>query len=61
MNRKELLVISVGVFLTIVAWLIIDIYQIKRQPIKEKSIVPLNLTEFGQTNKYIDILQTKKP
>lgn len=31
MNQKELLFISVGVFLTIIAWIIIDVYHVKNR------------------------------
>jgi hypothetical protein len=33
MNKKEVLVISIGIFLTVAAWMIIDIYRAHQQPI----------------------------
>ncbi len=41
MNRKELFLLSIGVFLTVVAWLTADIYNAAtQQKIKSKTAIP---------------------
>ena len=46
MNRKEVLLLSIGVFLTVITWLIADIYHASTEDkIKSRIVVP-------QVNKY---------
>lgn len=40
MKRKELLVMSIGVFLTIVAWVIIEVYKIQNQDVQGNVSLP---------------------
>lgn len=47
MNQKELLIISITVFFTIIAWVIFDIHEVKKNiTIKENSqnLQPINFT-----------------
>lgn len=42
MNRKEFLLISVGIFLTVIAWLVADIYHAAAQEYTKDNVsVPL--------------------
>lgn len=61
MNKKELLFISIAVFLTIVAWLTIDIYQIKQSRNDEKAVKPLTLKSFPYAKQIIDSLKIRQP
>ncbi len=60
MNKKEILMISIGVFLTVIAWLIADVYHAATE---EKMKVKV---ELPKAKKYevdltiLDILQNKK-
>ena len=57
MNRKEFLLISVGVFLTVIAWLVADIYHATAQEYTKDSVsVPL----VSQTIINKDIINTLK-
>ncbi len=60
MNKKELLILSVGVFLTIIAWMIIDIYHIKTSVIVRSKIKSVRLSNYQIDKKIIDILKEKK-
>jgi len=60
MNKKELLLISIGIFLTIAAWLIIDIYQIKRKSIQEKNASAIILNNYENSRKVIEVLKNRQ-
>ncbi len=57
MNKKEILLLSIGVFLTVVAWLIADIYHASTED-KIKSKISLPQVYRYKINK--DILETLK-
>lgn len=57
MNKKEILLLSIGVFLTVVAWLIADIYHASTED-KIKSKV--NLPQIYQYKIDKDILEILK-
>ncbi len=60
MNRKEFLLISIGVFLTVVAWLIADVYHVSAGEYGKSG---LNLPLVSQTainKEVIDLLKQKK-
>ncbi len=60
MNKKELLALSICVFLTVVAWLIADIYHAAtEEKIKEKIALPV-LTRFEINIDVLKILKEKK-
>ena len=57
MNKKEILLLSMGVFLTVVAWLIADIYHASTEDkIKSK----INLPQVYQYKINKNILETLK-
>jgi hypothetical protein len=57
MNKKEILLLSIGVFLTVVAWLIADIYHASTED-KIKSKISLPQVNQYKINK--DLLETLK-
>ena len=61
MNKKDFLIISIGIFLTIIAWIVIDIYQIKTTIIKTESIKTVTLSDYEINKKIIDMVINKKP
>ncbi len=59
MNRKELLLLSIGIFLTVIAWLVADIYHATtREKIKTKVELP-SLSNYEIDPKILDILEKK--
>jgi len=57
MNKKEILLLSIGVFLTVIAWLIADIYHASTEDkIKSK----INLPQVYQYKVNKDILEKLK-
>ncbi|QQG44727.1 MAG: hypothetical protein HYW86_02315 [Candidatus Roizmanbacteria bacterium] len=61
MNQRELLIISIGVFLTIIAWMIIDIFQIRNQNTISQKIKTVEAVQFKIDDKVFKILNEKKP
>lgn len=60
MNKKELLLISIGVFLTVVAWLIADIYHAATQEkIKNKITFP-QIVKYQTDEDVLKMLLDKK-
>lgn len=60
MNKKELLLISVGIFLTVVAWLISDIYHAAfTEKIKTRVDLP-TLQRYDIDTTVLQTLQEKK-
>lgn len=61
MNRKEFLIISVGIFLTIIAWIIIDIYHIKSSKFNTASLKQVTLVDYEVNKKIINLVTEKNP
>jgi len=61
MNKKEFLIISIGIFLTILAWIIIDIYHIKSSKLKTDTIKHVTLTDYEINKKIINLVIEKNP
>jgi len=60
MNKKELLLISIGVFLTVVAWLIADIYHATtEEKIKNKITLP-QIVKYQTDENVLKMLLDKK-
>ncbi|MFH0979594.1 MAG: hypothetical protein V1803_01465 [Candidatus Roizmanbacteria bacterium] len=60
MNKKELLFLSIGIFLTVVAWLIADIYHAAtEEKIKTKIEIP-TLNNYKISKELLEILKNKK-
>lgn len=59
MRRKELLMLSVGIFLTVVAWLIADIFHAStEEKIKSRVELPTN-TSYRISSELLEILENK--
>ena len=61
MKNKEFLIISVGIFLTIIAWIVIDIYHIKTTVIRTESIKSVSIPNYEIDKTIIDAVMSKKP
>jgi len=59
MKKKEILLLSIGVFLTVIAWLIADIYHAATtEKIKVKTQIP-TLKKYEIKKETLDILKMK--
>lgn len=61
MNKKEFLFISIGIFLTIIAWIVVDIYHIKKKTSDRELTRPEAMQSYEINKKIIDIIMEKKP
>ncbi len=61
MNQKELFWISVTVFLTIVAWMLIDIYKIKTTTKVDNGLGSLQTVDFTLKPDVLKLLKEKTP
>ncbi len=61
MNRKELLIIAVGIFMTVIAWMIIDVYNIRKAPYNNLKMQPVVIPSYHIDTKTIEILKNKNP
>lgn len=61
MNRKELFFISVTIFLTIVAWVIIDAYRVDSEIKVEKEEISLISKKLNLDTSILKKLKEKKP
>jgi len=59
MKGKELLVLSIGVFLTIVAWMVIDAYHIQTKINEQIHIKPAQVPDYQMDRTIIDVLKEK--
>ncbi|MFA5136304.1 MAG: hypothetical protein WC489_02830 [Patescibacteria group bacterium] len=60
MKRIELLVLSYAIFLTIVAWVTIDIYHIQQKINEQIDIKPAQLPDYQMDEVIIEILKQKE-
>ena len=59
MSKKEILILSVSIFLTVIAWLIADIIHAStRERIEEEVTLP-NIENYTIDRKIIEILESK--
>lgn len=59
MNKKELLFLSVGVFLTVIAWLVADIYHASTEDkIKSRIEVP-KLDNYKISKELLEVIKSK--
>ncbi len=59
MNRKEVLLLSIGAFLTVVAWLVADVYHASsEEKVKSKITVP-QVTRYTIDTNILDALRSK--
>ncbi len=61
MNSKDLYILAAGVFLTIVAWMIIDIYHISESKYIDKEIPPVVIPQFKVNTNIFPTLAVKNP
>lgn len=60
MNKKEVLFLSIGVFLTVIAWLVADIYHAStEEKIKSKINIP-TLNNYKISKELLETLKNKK-
>lgn len=60
MKGKELLILSLGVFLTIIAWMILDIYHIQTKITEQINIKPAQVPNYVMDKTIIEVLKQKK-
>lgn len=60
MKGKELLILSLGVFLTIIAWMMLDIYHIQTKINEQIHIKPAQVPNYIMDKTIIDVLKQKK-
>ncbi|MCL4374401.1 hypothetical protein M1523_00915 [Patescibacteria group bacterium] len=61
MSRKELLIIAVGIFLTVIAWMIIDVYNVSNSPYTNLKMEPVTVPSYHVDTKTIETLKNKQP
>ncbi len=61
MNKKELLVISIGVFFTIIAWMIADLYHAKKNLVVDDIVSNVTIPAYTIKPEIIDLLKQKEP
>lgn len=61
MNQKELFWISLTVFLTILAWMILDIYRIKTTLKVDTGLNSLQVVDFTLKPEVLKVLKEKNP
>lgn len=60
MNKKEILFIAIGIFLTIIAWFIADLYHVStEQKIKDKIEIP-KIENYQIKKDVLEIIENKK-
>lgn len=60
MKSKELLALALGVFLTIIAWMILDIYHIQTKINEQITIKPAQVPNYVMDKSIIDVLKQKQ-
>jgi len=59
MNKKEILLLSIGVFLTVIAWLVADVYHASTEDkIKSKITLP-KVYQYKINKNILEILKNK--
>lgn len=61
MSHKELFWISLTIFLTIIAWMILDIYTVKTKTTVESGLESLQKVDFTIKSDILKILKEKTP
>ena len=60
MKSKELLILSLGVFLTIVAWMMLDIYHIQTRINNQTKIKSAEVPSYVLDKTIMDVLKQRK-
>ena len=61
MNQKELFWLSLTIFLTIVAWMILDIYKVKKQTKVESGLESLQTVDFSFNSDVLELIKERSP
>lgn len=61
MKPRELLIISIGVFMTIIAWVVIEIYKVNNSQLVEQTIQLPTVKTYDVDLTVIDKLREKTP
>lgn len=61
MNKKEFLIIAVGIFFTIIAWIIVDVYHINKQKRPVENMTLINVPQYQINKNIIETLLKKTP
>lgn len=59
MNKKELLILSIGVFLTVIAWLIADIYHAATEEIIQAKVASPRIINYTIDKDIIKAIESK--
>ena len=60
MNRKEVLIIAIGFFLTVIAWMIIDLYQSNKTPLSDSTLQNVQIPAYKNKNVIINNLKNRQ-
>ena len=60
MNRKEILFIAIGFFLTVIAWMIIDLYQSSKIPFSDNMLQTIQMPKYKNKNEIINNLKNRQ-
>lgn len=61
MNQKELLLIAASIFVTIIAWMMVDIYKIKSTNTIEARTVSVTVVNLKVDTNILEKLKSKQP
>ena len=61
MNRKEVFLISLTIFLTAVAWMILDVYKIKQEVVVSPEVFSSTIIKYKIDPHILDVIKTKIP
>lgn len=61
MNKRELLVISIGIFMTIIAWMIADLYHTKQTTVVDEVANQVFVPSYKINPTIFTILKEKSP
>ena len=59
MNKKELLIMSIGVFLTVIAWLVADIYHAATEEIVQAKVTSPRIVNYKIDKDILKVLESK--
>lgn len=60
MKKPEILILSIAIFFTIFAWVLMDIYHIQQKINEQIGIKPVEVPNYQMDQKVIEILKQKK-
>ena len=61
MKPREILIISIGIFMTIIAWVVIEIYKVNNSQLVEETIQLPTVKKYEVDTTVIDKLREKQP